>query len=121
MIESAEVALVTFFALLPISNPFSTVPLFLSLTRGHSKGWAQQQSLKASFFMAGILLTFMWSGAVIIEFFGISIPAIRVAGGIIIMRVGFGMLSPAESEEISDEAKQESKKKSDVAFTPLAM
>ena len=121
MIESVEVALVTFFALLPISNPFSTVPLYLSLTRGHSKEWGQQQSLKACFFMAGILLTFMWSGALIIEFFGISIPAIRVAGGIIIMRVGFSMLSPDESEEISDEAKQESKKKSDVAFTPLAM
>jgi multiple antibiotic resistance protein len=37
MIEAVEVALVTFFALLPISNPFSTVPLYLSLTRGHSK------------------------------------------------------------------------------------
>ena len=71
--------------------------------------------------MAGILLTFMWLGAVIIEFFGISIPAIRVAGGMIIMRVGFGMLSPSDSEEISDEAKQESKRKTDIAFTPLAM
>lgn len=121
MIESIEVALVTFLALLPISNPFSTVPLFLSLSRGHTKEWANQQSLKACFFMAGILLIFMWTGAIIIEFFGISIPAIRVAGGLIIMRVGFMMLSPAESEEISDEAKQESKKKSDVAFTPLAM
>ena len=121
MINSVEVALVTFLALLPISNPFSTVPLFLSLTRGHPKEWANQQSLKACFFMAGILLTFMWLGAVIIEFFGISIPAIRVAGGMIIMRVGFGMLNPSDSEEISDEAKKESKRKSDIAFTPLAM
>ena len=72
--------------------------------------------------MAGILLVFLWSGAIIIEFFGISIPAIRIAGGIIIMRVGFGMLSPKDdSEDITDEAKKEAKKKSDIAFTPLAM
>ncbi len=116
-----EIALLTFLALLPISNPFSTVPLYLSLTKGHTKEWSNQQALKAVLFMAGILLTFLWSGAIIIEFFGISIPAIRVAGGLIIMKVGFGMLSPKETDVISDEAKQESKSKSDISFTPLAM
>ncbi|MDD2552071.1 MAG: MarC family protein [Dysgonamonadaceae bacterium] len=54
-------------------------------------------------------------------FFGISIPAIRVAGGIIIMRVGFSMLNPNESDDITEEAKQESRTKKDIAFTPLAM
>lgn len=122
MLNFFEIVVLTFFALLPISNPFSTVPLYLSLTRGHTKEWSNQQALKACFFMAGILLVFLWSGAVIIEFFGISIPAIRVAGGIIIMRVGFSMLSPKDnSQEISAEAKKESKNKADIAFTPLAM
>jgi multiple antibiotic resistance protein len=117
-----EVVIITFFALLPISNPFSTVPLYLSLTRGSDPGWARAQATRACIFMAAILLTFLWSGAVIIEFFGISIPAIRVAGGMIIMRVGFSMLSPTDnSVEITDEAKKESKQKSDVSFTPLAM
>lgn len=118
-----ELAIITVLALLPISNPFSTVPLFLSLTRGHPDIWARQQALRACFFMAGILLIFFWSGALIIEFFGISIPAIRVAGGIIIMRVGFSMLSPAEPtvDSITPEAKKEARKQSDVAFTPLAM
>ncbi|MEZ9628841.1 MarC family NAAT transporter [Vibrio breoganii] len=122
MLSFLEVIVLTFFALLPISNPFSTIPLYLSLTRGHTKEWSNQQALKACFFMAGILLVFLWSGAIIIEFFGISIPAIRVAGGIIIMQVGFSMLSPkGNSQEISDEAKAESKRKDDIAFTPLAM
>lgn len=116
-----EIALVTFFALLPISNPFSTIPLYLSLTAGNSEKWSRQQALKAAFYMAGILLVFLWGGALIIEFFGISIPAIRVAGGFIIMRVGFSMLNPNTSDEITDEAKEESKTKSDIAFTPLAM
>ena len=117
-----EVAIITFVSLLPISNPFAAVPLYLSLTRGHTREWSQQQALKASFYMAGILLVFLWSGALIIEFFGISIPAIRIAGGIIIMRVGFSMMNPNDNPEaITDEAKEESKKKTDIAFTPLAM
>jgi multiple antibiotic resistance protein len=122
MIDFFQVALLTFFALLPISNPFSTIPLYLSLTRGHDPDWSLQQANKACVFMLGILLVFLWSGAFIIEFFGISIPAIRIAGGIIIMRVGFGMLNPQEDpEDITEEAKKESKKKSDISFTPLAM
>ena len=116
-----EIILVTFFALLPISNPFSTIPLYLSLTAGQSKKWSQQQALMAAIYMAGILLVFLWAGAFIIGFFGISIPAIRVAGGVIIMRVGFNMLNPKDSDGITEEAKQESRTKKDIAFTPLAM
>ena len=41
-----ELTTITIPALLPISSPFSTVPLFLSLTRGHSDAWAQQQALR---------------------------------------------------------------------------
>ncbi|HCY00645.1 MAG TPA: stress protection protein MarC, partial [Bacteroidales bacterium] len=92
-----KIALVTVVALLPISNPFSTIPLYLSLTAGQSKEWSRQQALKAAIYMAGILLVFLWGGALIKEFFGISIPAIRVAGGVIIMRVGFNMLNPKDS------------------------
>ena len=116
-----EIALVTVFALLPISNPFSTIPLYLSLTAGHSKKWSRKQALMAAIYMAGILLVFLWGGALIKEFFGISIPAIRVAGGVIIMRVGFTMLNPKDADDISEEAKQESRTKKDIAFTPLAM
>ena len=116
-----EIVLVTVFALLPISNPFSTIPLYLSLTAGHSKEWSRNQAFKAAIYMAGILLVFLWGGVLIKEFFGISIPAIRVAGGIIIMRVGFNMLNPNDPDDITEAAKQESRTKKDIAFTPLAM
>lgn len=58
-----KIVLVTVFALLPISNPFSTIPLYLLLTAGHPKKWAQKQALKAAIYMAGILLVFLWGGA----------------------------------------------------------
>jgi len=71
MMNMVEIAILTFLALLPISNPFSTVPLFLSLTKGEPKEWSQKQALMACFYMTGILLTFLWTGAIIIEFFGV--------------------------------------------------
>lgn len=121
MFSAIEVVMATFLGLLPISNPFSTVPLFLSLTRGQPDEWARQQALKACFYMIGILFVFLWAGALIIEFFGISIPAIRIAGGVIIMRVGFAMLNPQTAKPITDEEKREAAQKDEIAFTPLAM
>ena len=121
MLNAIEIVIVTFFALLPISNPFSTIPLFISLTHGQPDEWARQQALKACFYMIGILFVFLWGGALIIEFFGISISAIRIAGGAIIMRVGFAMLNPKTAKPITDGGKQEATQKSEIAFTPLAM
>lgn len=71
--------------------------------------------------MIGILMTFLWSGALIIEFFGISIPAIQIAGGLIILKIGFDMLNPAEHDDVIPEATPELQTKEDIAFTPLAM
>jgi multiple antibiotic resistance protein len=44
MLGILEISVITFMALLPISNPFGAVPLFLSLTKGHSKEWAKKQA-----------------------------------------------------------------------------
>jgi len=52
--------------------------------------------------------------------FGISIPGIRIAGGMVIGFVGFHMLFPA-NEHISQEGKQEALQKENISFSPLAM
>jgi multiple antibiotic resistance protein len=54
-------------------------------------------------------------------FFGISIPALRVAGGLIVARVGFGMLSPEPEEELGAAEHADARRMTDLAFTPLAM
>jgi len=63
-----------------------------------------------------ILATFLVLGAAIVDFFNISIPGIRVAGGLIIATVGFRMLFPAPPPTGAAVEPQQ-----DVAFTPIAM
>ena len=76
-------------------NPFSTVPLFLSLTTGMSERRRNREVLKACLYALALLIGFLFLGAAIIDFFGISVPGIRVAGGLIISIIGFRMRSGA--------------------------
>lgn len=107
-------------ALFPIMNPFSTAPLLLSLTANDTLARRNDQALKACFFAYGILATFLLAGSAIVDFFGISIPGIRVAGGLIIAVNGFRMLFPSPPQP-SAAAEAGGGGGADVAFTPLAM
>lgn len=99
-------------------NPFSTAPLFVSLTANFTPQKQRKQAFLACVYAFGILATFLLLGSWIVEFFGISVAGIRVAGGLIISTVGFRMLfPPPPATGASDGASQEQ----DVAFTPIAM
>jgi multiple antibiotic resistance protein len=112
---------VTFSALLPIANPFSTAPVFVAVTRQMSHTHRWQQARMAAIYMAAVLLVSLLAGALILEFFGISLPALRIAGGLVIARIGFSMLNPEPEEKLPEEDQQEALDKRDVAFTPIAM
>jgi multiple antibiotic resistance protein len=112
-----DAILLTVGALLPIMNPFSTAPLFVSLTANFDAEHRRQQALLGCIYAFGILATFLLLGSWIIGFFGISIPGIRVAGGLIISNVGFRMLFPHAPSGASSTVEQGH----DIAFTPIAM
>jgi multiple antibiotic resistance protein len=115
-----EVLALTFGAMFPMVNPFSTAPLFVSLTGGMSAAHIRQQALKGSLFGFAILLVFLLLGSQISDFFGISVAGIRVAGGLIIASVGFRMLFPRPSPAASDAMPQDADDR-DISFTPIAM
>ncbi len=110
----------TIAALLPIVNPFSTAPMFLSLTEGYTEAERNVQAKKGVMYMSAILLVFLVAGTFIMNFFGLSLPGMRIAGGILVSGVGMGMLKPRDSEHTEAEVK-EAKAKQDISFTPLAM
>jgi len=120
MSEWFNTVLATIIALLPITNPVSTAALFMSITGGRKKKERYDQALRASIYAFGILVAFLILGTLIMEFFGISIPGLRIAGGIMVISVAFSMLK-ADTDEIEPDARKEAKRKSDVSFTPLAM
>lgn len=112
-----DTILLTFGALLPIINPFSTAPLFVSLTADFEDQRRRQQAALGCFYAFMILAVFLLVGSWIIEFFGISVPGIRVAGGLIISTTGFRMLFPPSVAAADKTAAGEL----DIAFAPIAM
>ena len=107
--------------LLPIANPFSTAPIFLAVT---SKLDAESKNklLKLTcIYMFATLIIFLLAGALILSFFGISVSALRIAGGLIITVLGFRMLFPSNTAEKENAAVTTYEQAKELAFTPLAM
>jgi multiple antibiotic resistance protein len=114
-------ALATFAALLPIANPFSTAPVFAAVTQRMDPARRIQQARMACVYTFAVLTVALLAGALILTFFGISIHALRIAGGLIVARIGFGMLNAEPEATIGDSNRAEAMRMHDVAFTPIAM
>lgn len=111
----------TFIGLLPIINPLSAGPTFLAITDGDSEERRREQALKGCLYMVGILVSFLIGGTFIMNFFGISIPGLRIAGGILLTGIGMDMLASARGGKADDEQHAAALKKPDISFSPLAM
>lgn len=116
-----ELIIATIVGLLPIINPFSTAPLFLAITEGDSDAQRREQARKAVMYMVAILLTFLVTGTFIMKFFGLSLPGLRIAGGILVAGVGMRMLYPRDEADQTRAEHAEARHKEDVSFVPLAM
>lgn len=104
-----------FFAMM---NPISNTPIFLSLTADNSEESKKRIARKASITAFVIVAAFVIMGKYIFELFGITIPAFKITGGILIFYVGFEMLMSNQSKVHStgEEAPDEG-----VAISPLAI
>ncbi len=118
-----EIFIVTFAALFSVLNPFGAVPVFLSLTPDYTKQERKTSAMHTAFYVVLILLSFFIAGSTILQFFGISLPALTIAGGIIMAMSGFALLNGkfAESRAMNKKVRQEALHKEDISFTPMAM
>lgn len=108
-------------SLFSLINPLSAIPVFISLTSGYSPGHLRVTIRKTAVYIFIICLVSFFIGNYILEFFGISIHALKLAGGIIISRSGFLLLNSQHKNDIQGEVKEESLVKEDISFSPLAM
>jgi multiple antibiotic resistance protein len=95
----ANTFLLTFAALFPIINPIGNAPIFLGLTRFRTD--AERNALAArvarnSFFL---LLASLLVGSHILEFFGISLPIVRIGGGLVVAAFGWQLLNEGVSSD----------------------
>ncbi len=104
-----------FFA---IMNPISNMPIFLTLLEGADKKTKQRVNKKAVFIAFIIVFAFVILGKLIFELFGITIPAFKITGGILIFYVGFEML---QSKKSNIKHLQNTNFDENVAVSPLAI
>lgn len=81
-----------FAALFSALNPIGTIPIFVGLTQTDSKKERSRISLWTAIDVFIILIVSFFIGQYVLTFFGISIDALRIAGGIIIVSSGFSLL-----------------------------
>ncbi len=104
-----------FFA---IMNPISNMPIFLSLVDGADRKTKQRISKKAVLIAFVIVTVFVLLGKFIFELFGITIPAFKITGGILIFFVGFQML---QSKKSNVKHLKEINIDENIAISPLAI
>jgi len=116
-----ELILGTVVTLLPIINPLASTPVLLVITEGDSEERRRAQVKRSCFYMMAILMAALLGGTFIMNFFGISIPGLRIAGGLLVSGIGFSMLAPRREDAEERRRHEEARAKRDVSFSPLAM
>ncbi|XCF04976.1 MarC family protein [Tamlana crocina] len=104
-----------FFA---ITNPISNMTIFMSLVDEADVTEKRAISRKAAFVAFIIVLVFVILGKFIFQLFGITIPAFKITGGILIFYVGFEML---QSKKSNVKHLNKTKLDEDIAISPLAI
>jgi multiple antibiotic resistance protein len=102
MVAVIKSLLLFFSALFPIVDPLGGSPIFLALTREYStearKALSRQIAMYSFYLLVGSYLL----GAHVLAFFGISLPAVQVGGGLIVISAGWNMLNRREDEKRSE-------------------
>lgn len=115
--------------ILPLANPLTTIAVFLALSNDMSEGERNRQIFQTSLYVFIIMMVAFYGGQLIMNTLGISIPGLRIAGGLIVAFIGFRMLFPPHQREHGPEAaskadeinRSPSANRVNIAFVPLAM
>lgn len=109
----------TFVSLFPIANPVGAVPLFYSLTSTDTRTYRQRQARQTALNVTCVLAVFLVVGRSILEFFGISLGVLRIAGGLLVAHTAWEMVTVRQ--RLTESEHQEAVDKDDVSFTPMAI
>ena len=113
-----------FMGFFAIMNPISNVPIFLSLTSEDDQQTTRAVAFRSLMLAFVIIVVFSVAGKAILTLFGITLPAFRMVGGLLVLLIGFHMLKGNQSsvQHPDEEEKQKSREaKLSVAVSPLAM
>jgi len=107
-----------FMAFFAIMNPIVNIPIFIQLTEGADEKKKKEIAKTSNIVAFIIVLAFILIGKYIFEIFGLTIPAFKVFGGILIFFIGFEML---QSKKSSIHLQEKPAFDEGVAISPLAI
>jgi multiple antibiotic resistance protein len=119
MVETASIALATFFATI---GPLDVVAVFAALTANYDPVQRRNCALRGVFISTVILVLFALAGELVLRGFGISLAALRSAGGILLLLISIDMVFARHSGATSttDEEELEAATREDIAVFPVA-
>jgi len=122
MAESVWSYLVLVFgSLVAVLNPFAIIPPFMAMTAANTVGERKHMARRAVIIAFCILALFALTGLRVLNFFGVSVPAFQIAGGLVLIRVAFELLQGGGSLKVTPEERIEGTMKDDISITPLAV
>jgi multiple antibiotic resistance protein len=111
-----------FTALFVIVNPIGAIPLFITYTRNQTAAERRVTARTAAFAVAIVLVVSIFLGDMVLDFFGIGLPAFRVGGGILILLMAIAMLNAQQGgARYTQEEGREGELKDNIAVVPLAI
>jgi len=109
-------------SLFVIMDPIATVPVFLAMTPNDTPESRIRMARLACIISAVILMVFVITGQALFRFLGITLPAFKIAGSVVLMLIALDMLRARRSPvKQTTEETHEAAAKEDIAITPLAV
>lgn len=111
-------------ALLPIVDPLGGAPIYLAMTTGLSKEQRSRMAKLVAVNSFVLLIASTLAGAYVLDFFGLSIPAVQVAGGIVVCLVAWSLLNSPNTQPAVDRNTAPAPSAEDLsqqAFYPMTM
>jgi hypothetical protein len=119
MLKTAAVAFTTFFATI---GPIEAAAMFAAMTAGSSVAHRRSMAIRGCLIASGIMLAFALFGELLLAALGISLAALRTAGGILLLLIGIDMVFARASggRSTTDDETEEGAQKEDISVFPLA-
>ena len=119
--DAINTFLLVYAGLFPIVNPVGSAPIFLGMTAGVSPQaryvLARKVAINGFFLLFGSLLV----GSHVLEFFGITVPVVRIGGGLVVTSFGWKMLHAGEQLDKEHDAQAADEASPTDAFYPLTL
>jgi multiple antibiotic resistance protein len=111
----------TLVALLVIVDPFGTAVIFASMTANDSAASRRRQAIRATVIAAVVLVAFALVGGWLLRALGIGLPAMKVAGGLLLFLMAADMVMGRHLLRASPEEEQAAVREEDISVFPLAI